>query len=79
MWALHEKHDDSFKANQRKTAGTVASGKPEPKKVSFNAIQDETEAATDDNGEVQIRVKDDLLHNAKSYLSTYSNFQKGGV
>jgi hypothetical protein len=77
MWAMHDKHDDNLQpSNKSKVkdgkSNTSSKSSSEKKKVSFNAS---TEA--DDSPE--IRVRDDLLKNAKSYLAQFTDFQKGGT
>ena len=81
MWAMHKQHDDNFKAIQCKTgldSGTTLNNK-DTKKVSFNVSSECDKEDSDVDDAPQITVRDDLLHNAKTYLSQFSDFQKGGT
>ena len=79
MWVLHkeENHrgprvqkDTNIKSND-KTKSAV-------KKVSFASVKDD-EQSDDNPDKLEIKVKEDLLNNAKSFLSQYTDFQTGGA
>ena len=75
MWAMHQVHNDDFKVLKRQaTSDKNISDQKTSKKVSFNVSEDKGE----DNN-LQIKVKDDLLNNAKAYMSQFMDFQEGGV
>ena len=76
MWAMHEKHDSNFQAGKSGNQTANKDDKPEnKKKVTFSAVEDKS----DDKTKPEITVKEDLLKNAKAYLSQFSDFQKGGT
>ena len=75
MWAMHQVHNDDFKVLKRQaTSDKNISDQKTSKKVSFNVSEDK-----DEDNKLQIRVKDDLLNNAKAYMSQFMDFQEGGV
>ena len=77
MWAMHEKHDDSFQPNRSGTQGilkdsTAATPAAEGKrKVTFTSV----EQNDDSKSTPELKVKDELLNNAKSFLAQFSDFQ----
>ena len=75
MWAMRQVHNDNFKLSQRQgNAGKNVSDQVTAKKVSFNVSEN-----TNEDNYLQIRVKEDLLNNAKAYMSQFLDFQEGGV
>ena len=75
MWVMHQVHNDNFKLSQRQAqADKNVSDQVTAKKVSFNVSEN-----TDEDNDVQIQVKEDLLNNAKVYMSQFLDFQEGGV
>ena len=81
MCAMHQQHDDNFKITQRKISMDSSSNatNKNTKKVSFNVSGESDKEDSDGNEAPQITVRDDLLHNAKTYLSQFSDFRKGGT
>ena len=79
MWAMHkeQEHQDDFKAIRRQMRETHSKTEGNGKKVTFNVTKDAD--TDDDNPNVQIKVKDELLNNAKAYLSQFTDFQEGGT
>ena len=72
---MHQVHNDNFKVLKRQANPDKSiSAQKTSKKVSFNVSENKGE----DNN-LQIRVKDDLLNNAKAYMSQFMDFQEGGV
>ena len=82
MWAMHKVHDDNFKPEKRgnNNAYEVSDNqnKASTKKVSFASVEDKEENQNDSE-QVEIKVKEELLRDAKSFLSQYTDFQTGGV
>ena len=82
MWAMHKVHDNNFKPEKRgnNNAYKVSDNqnKASTKKVSFASVEDKEENQNDSE-QVEIKVKEELLQNAKSFLSQYTDFQTGGV
>ena len=75
MWAMHKVHNDNFKLLQRQAqADKNVSDEVTAKKVSFNVSEN-----MDEENDLQIQVKEDLLNNAKAYMSQFLDFQEGGV
>ena len=76
MWTLHKPsdHKDNWKVSKGDT--------DKKKSVSFSAEtkggDDKNESDDDSNGP-SIEVHKSLLHNAKSYLAQFQNFQDGGT
>ena len=82
MWALHKVHDDNFtpewRGNNNSNEVSDGQNKASTKKVSFASVEDKEENQSDSE-QVEIKVKEELLKNAKSFLSQYTDFQTGGV
>ena len=82
MWAMHKVHDNNFKPEKRgnNNAYEVSDNqnKASTKKVSFASVEDKEENQNDSE-QVEIKVKEELLRDAKSFLSQYTDFQTGGV
>ena len=79
MWVLHKEQNHrgpqvQKEANEKSNNKTQSSAK----KVSFASVKDD-EQSDDNSDKLEIKVKEDLLHNAKSFLSQYTDFQTGGV
>ena len=79
MWAMHkeQEHQDNFKTIKRQIQEIHPKANGNGKKVTFNVTKNAD--TDDDNANVQIKVKDELLNNAKSYLSQFTDFPKGGT
>ena len=80
---MHKVHDDNFvPSSQRqnnKDATTTSAGKSTSKKVTFNTVTSENDDEDESGDEPQIKVKQHLIDNAKSYLAQFQDFQTGGV
>ncbi len=77
MWALHKEseHVDNFKRSKSDTSKKNTSTKA----VSFN-VSDSLEDSSDDVAAgPKLQVKEDLLNEAKSFLSQLTDFRTGGV
>ena len=78
MWARHKEQD--HKENFQKEANEKSNNKTKStsKKVSFASVKDD-EQNDNNSDQIEIKVKEELLHNAKSFLSQYTDFQTGGA
>ena len=76
MWALHKPsdHKDNWKVSKPE--------KETKKSVSFSAETkggEKEDVSDDDSDGPSIEVHKSLIHNAKSYLAQFQNFQEGGT
>ena len=82
MWARHKVHKDNFKRGKRDNDSANEKSNEQTKstlkKVSFTSVKDNEENG-DHSDELEIKVKEELLQNTKSFLSQYTDFQTGGV
>ena len=82
MWARHKVHEDNFKRGKRENNSADEKSNEQTKstlkKVSFTSVKDNEENG-DHSDQLEIKVKEELLQNAKSFLSQYTDFQTGGV
>ena len=83
LWAMHKVHDDNFvPSSQRqnnKDATKSSAGKSTSKKVTFNTVTSSNDNEDESGDGPQIKVKQHLIDNAKSYLAQFKDFQTGGV
>ena len=80
MWALHNEktHIDNFKRN--KSGSTNTTHEPAKKAVSFSVANDNVIDSSDEDGDgPKLQVKEELLSNAKAYISQFTDFRTGGV
>ena len=84
MWALHkpEDHKSNYRASSNTNTTTDANkANNQQKSVSFSTETKDADYASssnDDDGP-SIEVHKSLLHNAKSYLAQFQDFQDGGA
>ena len=63
--------------NSNTEESTLNSSDTTTKKVTFNSVPTAANENSDKNENLQIKVKQHLLDNAKIFLAQYTDFQKG--
>ena len=77
---MHQTHDDKFVPGKNSKQAILKESSSSDKdtvekKVTFNAVKDKE----DSEPEPQLKVKEELLRDAKAYLAQYSDFRQGGM
>jgi len=77
MWSLHQEseHVDNFKRSKSNNSKTSTATKA----VSFNVSDSSEDSADDTSAGPKLQVKQDLLAEAKSFLTQLTDFPTGGV